>query len=374
MKKGFGGPRGTTAFAALLVVVSSLTASAIVLHRPMDFTGDGKSDFVMVRNTGGGPTGGITWFANDATSAAYAVQGWGIATDFFVPGDYDGDGKADYAIWRPGTGGTAGFWIVPSSTGVGYFVPFGQSGDDPTVIGDYDGDGKTDPAVYRGGATAGAPSFWWYKSSLTGTYVSTNWGQNGDFPAPGDYDGDGKNDFGIQRNGGGGSAIFWFKMATGAITSAYFGTPTDVIVPGDYDGDGKTDIATVRGASGSILWNVKRSSDGTFVSAYWGMSATDFPTQGDYDGDGKTDYAVWRPSATPGSSFYVLKAAGGTISRAWATTATTRSRTTTALNACRGGAERVAPEHFRPIEFFENERTCHAERGGAADSGMHEVE
>src|SRR5262245_13359544 len=101
MRKGFGGPRGTAFMAALLVAVSSLTALAVVLHRPLDFTGDGKSDFVVVRNTGGGPTGAVTWFANDANSAAYAAQSWGMATDFFVPGDYDGDGKTDYAIWRP---------------------------------------------------------------------------------------------------------------------------------------------------------------------------------------------------------------------------------------------------------------------------------
>ncbi len=318
MNNGFRGPRGTIILAALLIAVSSMTGTAVVTHRPVDFSGDGVSDYAIVRNTGGGPSGGITWWMSNTVTSAVTNAGWGIATDFFVPGDYDGDGKADVAIWRPGAAGMAGFWIVPSSTGVSYFVEFGQTGDDPTVVGDYDGDGKTDVAVYRAGASAGAASSWFYKSSINGSIVGTIWGQNGDFPAPGDYDGDGKNDFAIQRNGGGGFAIFWFKMATGAISNTYLGTPTDVIVPGDYDGDGKTDIATVRGSGGSILWNIKKSSDGSYLAANWGASATDFVCQGDYDGDGKTDYGVWRPSATAGASaFFVLRNVGGTLTRAW---------------------------------------------------------
>ncbi|MBK9063695.1 MAG: VCBS repeat-containing protein [Acidobacteria bacterium] len=301
------------------VTAASLTlTSTISVAKPVDFTGDGKSDFSIVRNTGGGSTGAVTWWTGDAASAAFSTQVWGIATDFFVPGDYDGDGKIDVAIWRPGPAGTAAFWILPSSTGIAYSVQFGQTGDDPKVIGDYDGDGKCDPAVYRAGATAGAQSTWYYKSSLTGLVVAVPWGQNGDFPAPGDYDGDGKFDFAIQRNGGGGQAVFWIKQTTAGITNVPFGTPTDVIVPGDYDGDGKTDLAVVRGSGGGIVWWIRRSSDLVITNQTFGASATDFPTQGDYDGDGKTDIGIWRPSATPGqTAFWVNKSSGGVLIRQW---------------------------------------------------------
>jgi hypothetical protein len=220
------------------MVIVGMTMLPVTVHAqitPVDYSGDGVSDFVLVRNTGGGPTGNITWWVQNGVTGTYTPTNWGIATDFFLAGDFDGDGLSDIAIWRAGTGGTAGFWIKPSSTGVGYFVPFGTTGDQPDVVGDYDGDGKTDVAVYRGGASSGDPSYWFYKRSIDGATVMTQWGVNGDFPAPGDYDGDGKNDFAIQRNAGGGNAIFHIARSSGGSISTVFGTPTDVIVPGDYD-------------------------------------------------------------------------------------------------------------------------------------------
>jgi spore coat protein A, manganese oxidase len=234
----------------------------------------------------------------------------GIATDFFVPEDYDGDRKTDPAIFRPGAPGTAKFSILKSSTGTVQDIIFGQAGDDPSVIGDYDGDGKADAAVYRAGASSGAPSFWIYRPSGGGPDVTVWWGMNGDFPAPGDYDGDGKMDFAIQRNGGGGSAVFFIHYSSGIPDAAFlFGTPTDVVVPGDYDGDGKTDIATVRGSAGQIAWSVRKSSDGSLLQVSWGASATDFPAQADYTGDGKTDFAVWRPNIDPTQCLFFVQSA-----------------------------------------------------------------
>lgn len=285
----------------------------------IDFDADGKTDFSIFRNTGGGTGGQETWFnlLNNGIGN-FTAPAWGISTDKQVPVDFDGDHKTDIAVWRPGANSV--FYILLSATSTVRVDTFGVATDDPSVVGDYDGDGKADVAVYRAGAATGQQSFWYYRGSLNnpgGNITFIQWGQNGDFPAPGDYDGDGRADACVQRSGGGGSGIFYTRLANGVtLTPEYFGTASDVIVPGDYDGDGITDIAIYRGSAGSLLWAYDPSSvAGTQpVIITWGLSATDFPVQGDYDGDGKTDVAVWRPSSTPGqSAFYVLKSSNGAL-------------------------------------------------------------
>jgi hypothetical protein len=89
--------------------------------------------------------------------------GWGISTDTPVPGDYDGDGITDPAVYRDG-----GWYIYPSGGGAAYSVGWGISTDIP-VPGDYDGDGITDPAVYRDGT-------WYIYPSGGGAPYSIQWG------------------------------------------------------------------------------------------------------------------------------------------------------------------------------------------------------
>jgi subtilisin-like proprotein convertase family protein len=295
-----------------------LTTNAVVNQQHViDFDADGKTDLAVVRNTGGGPGGQLTWFIKNST-AANKTQAWGLQGDEYTPGDFDGDNTTDIAIWRPLPGSDSAFYILQSATNIMRLERFGLSTDDPSLIGDYDGDGKDDIAVYRTGVGAGNPSFWFWRTTTGGTVFTKQWGQNGDFPVPGDFDGNGSNDFVVQRNAGGGQARFWVMLSTGAVSSFVFGTPTDVILPGDYDGDGKTDIAVVRSSGGSILWNIHPSGGGADTAAFWGTSATDFPTVGDYDGDGKSDLSVWRPSVTPGQSFFLTSSSGsGFIGTAW---------------------------------------------------------
>jgi hypothetical protein len=263
-----------------------------------------------VRNTGGGPSGQLTWFfAFNGTGTTGAIN-WGVNSDWVLSDDFDGDGKDDITIWRPGPGGTAAFYILQSATGTARIVQFGQTGDIPTVVGDYDNDGKADPAVFR----ISTPSVWFFQNSSNGTVSAVTGGSSQDVPAPGDFDGDGKFDFGIYRNSGTGQLDFWRLLSNGTVLPVVrFGTSADIYAPGDYDGDHKTDIALFRRASGQTFWNWVSSIDGSVHSVAWG-AGVDFPVQGDYDGDGKTDIAIWRPGVNPGeSAFWAQLSSNGSL-------------------------------------------------------------
>ena len=66
----------------------------------------------------------------------------------------------------------------------------------------------------------------------------------------------------------------------------------------DFDGDGRADLTVYRPSSG--LWFIKSSGsgyDGAAAAVYqWGLPG-DVPLANDYDGDGRSDLAVWRPSS-----------------------------------------------------------------------------
>ncbi len=312
-----GGQGDTGAISAATLTLT--TAAVPLVQHVVDMDGDGKTDWCVLRNfESPSPFGRIIWITRHADGSDQ-IDKLGIATDFFVPADYDGDGSTDVAVWRPGAPGTAAWYILQSgSMSALRSETFGQTGDDPTVVGDYDADGKDDLAVYRAGQNSGDPSFWYWRQTNNGVLFNQQWGQQGDFPAPGDYDGDGRNDFVIQRNAGGGQARFWRLFATFASDSIVFGQPTDVIAPGDYDGDGKTDIALVRDIGGQLNWFLLPSSGGAYTQTPFGLASSDYAVQGDYDGDGKTDIAVWRPSGDPTQNFfYVNRSTGGLQTFEW---------------------------------------------------------
>jgi hypothetical protein len=158
-------------------------------------------------------------------------------------------------------GGSDTAWVA-----VGSISPFPALA---TPVADFDGDGKADIAVWRG------PSGTWFiQRSSDGGMTAVQWGSsgNGDNVVAGDYDGDGKTDIAVWRPATG----IWFiqRSSDGGMTAVQWGSSAngDVPVPADYDGDGKTDIAVWRPATG--IFYILRSSDGGLTAQQWGSLAT----------------------------------------------------------------------------------------------------
>jgi hypothetical protein len=284
--------------------------AGVVANRPVfDFDGDGKSDDAVTRDVGGN----LTWYLLRSTSGFTGVS-WGTtATDIAVPGDYDGDGKWDVAVFRNGT-----FHILQSSNSAYVAVAFGAAGDDPTISQDFDNDGKTDPAVTRN--VGGVLTFYVLRSTA-GAYGASFGTAATDVAVRGDFDGDHKADVALYRKNTGAPAntFFVLRSSDGVVTGTTFGNYTlDYPVPADFDGDGKTDFAVFRGrAGGDGVWYYLRSSNGAFVGQPFG-AVGDRPVPGDYDNDGKTDPAVWRPGAS--GTFYHLGSTAGVTGAAFGTT------------------------------------------------------
>ncbi|MEO6334562.1 MAG: VCBS repeat-containing protein [Pyrinomonadaceae bacterium] len=278
--------------------------------RALDFNGDNKTDYAVARSasavtqstwivqTNGGPTFGADW------GLGVGFTGGDKAT----PADFDGDGKTDIAVWRPGLPTIAAFYILNSSNSTVRVERFGQTGDDTTVVGDYDGDEKADPAVYRDGIAGGQSSFY-YRGSVnnpSGNVTYVPFGIQGDLAVPGDFDGDKKFDFQVARNSGG--QLIQYRLATTEGFSAFpYGLSTDKIATGDFDADGKTDLAAVRVNGTSYDWYFLRSATNRIWFEKYGNPATDYITLGDYDGDNKTDIVVWRSGQPADQTFFYVR-------------------------------------------------------------------
>ena len=113
--------------------------------------------------------------AADEANFAPALASEADSVVFDMEDAVPADGKADVAVFRPSDGT---WYRLNSTNGALIAVQFGANGDVP-VPGDYDGDGKDDQAVYRNGT--------WYLNRSTSGFAGATFGLGTDRPVPKSY-------------------------------------------------------------------------------------------------------------------------------------------------------------------------------------------
>ena len=137
-----------------------------------DYDGDGKTDVAVVRN-------GI-WYIQQSRDG-FTGLAFGQPGDALAPADYDGDGKTNPAFFRNGVlyyqGSAAGFDTLPQNNG-GFSASLNFNAEaDRLIPADYDGDGKADLAIFK-------DKNWIFLKSSDNHFVYFPFGLASDIPVP----------------------------------------------------------------------------------------------------------------------------------------------------------------------------------------------
>jgi len=245
--------------------------ACVVCNVAAGLAADGWDDLLISR-----PAGGCWVYLNDQGPGLAFDGYWGSINpdpqDLPLAGDFDGDGWADLARYRPSAGGA--MWVYLNS-GVKTFTYAGQwiSGglmtlDDVMLAGDWNGDGIWDLAVYKpsGGffdmiVGDGSGGFAWFGYWPLSGHLA------GDAPIAGDFNGDGFTDVLMIRSGNGivGDAdefdqgwLYingqWEGVAgwqsAGRVFNGDLWDDGDALHGGDLTGDGFDDLLVTRDGNG----------------------------------------------------------------------------------------------------------------------------
>jgi hypothetical protein len=243
---------------------------------------------------------------NIATGSGYQ-SGYGSGT--IAVGDFNGDGKADFAA--PSDAGGADSHIVSvwlrsadnTSFNTELNYDTGGAGFSDIATGDFNGDGKLDLAVSS--VNSSDISILLRNATNTGfdTAVKYDGGISQCSIKTADFNGDGKLDMAcadirgisiLLRNTANSGFDSVTRYSTMDESYNYINPNIDV---GDFNGDGKADIAKI--SSSGRLWVLTRNSDNTGfeITKFLSPATTDgvySPVAKDINKDGKIDVAIYQ--------------------------------------------------------------------------------
>jgi hypothetical protein len=139
-----------------------------------DYDGDGKTDLCVTRPE----YGQLVWYIRRSSDGYFFRVPWGLVTDAIYPRnpvDIDGDGSADPLVSRVEDGKRV-FYAL-RSYGLSWFVLQWGLSTDTVKLGDYDNDGKTDFAAIR---EIDNQLVWFINQSSDGQMRVNYWGLPGD--------------------------------------------------------------------------------------------------------------------------------------------------------------------------------------------------
>jgi hypothetical protein len=259
-----GTRRSIGVLVAIMLTLSASTASAVPTGPLTPLLFDPTS----------GQFSWITGFGGTTVTNSFAVPN-PVAGSLAVVGHYDNDPSVlDLAVYEPGTEIYRGatfriFHNAMSGTATSsQTLAFGSMGDIP-VVGDFDGDQKADPAVFRP-----STGIWYWKPSAADDLLTPEveygyagfkrLGVAGDVPVAGDFAGDARADWAVYRPSTAQFIVRENSVAAPTFTQSLSpATAFDIPSPFDIDGDALEDMVVYQpgpNASGYAgLWTYRSS-------------------------------------------------------------------------------------------------------------------
>jgi hypothetical protein len=275
------------------IMSGSVTASSL----PGDYDGDGTNDLAVFNPANN------QWYIQKVASTNRIVDGriFGPAGGAPLAGDFNGDGKTDLVVFDPVTS----TWYIQDAASATALtntpIQFDASkiGAIP-VVGDFNGDNSDDLGLY-----VPASGMWYAKNLSNGTLLvnGQQLGTSAMTPVPADYNGDGTADLAVFDS----PTAKWYildgtNLSHKLAWDLVCGTKGSKPIPADYDGDGSDELA-VYDASRSVLIYRTLDETGPAFVRQWGFPGGT-PVRGDFDGDGKMDLAIFNSAD---GNWYILK-------------------------------------------------------------------